>query len=253
MRKTIIAGNWKMNMTPSEAKKLTLELVPLVKNYNKCEIVICPPAIDIPAVAEAIKGTDIKLGAQNVHWEEKGAFTGEISVSMLKELGVEYAIIGHSERRAIFGETDEGVNKRARFALQNGIIPIICVGETLEQRKAGETNEFVSKQIKAALNGMKTQDVSKTVIAYEPIWAIGTGETATPDEANDTIAVVRNAIADKFGDNAAESVCILYGGSMNEKNAFALMNMQHIDGGLIGGASLKADKFAAVCRAGCVL
>ena len=253
MRKTIIAGNWKMNMTPSEAKKLIEELVPLVKNYNKCEIVVCPPAIDIPAVAEAIKGSNIKLGAQNVHWEEKGAFTGEISVSMLKELGAEYAIIGHSERRAYFGETDEGVNKRARFALQNGITPIICVGETLEQRKAGETNEFVSKQIQAALKGMTSQEVLKVVVAYEPIWAIGTGETATPDEANDTIAVVRNAIAERFGDTAADSVSILYGGSMNEKNAFALMGMQHIDGGLIGGASLKADKFAAICGEGCVL
>ena len=159
MRKTIIAGNWKMNMTPSEARKLIEELVPLVKNYNKCEIVVCPPAIDIPTAAEAIKGSNIKLGAQNVHWEEKGAFTGEISVSMLKELGAEYAIIGHSERRAYFGETDEGVNKRARFALQNGITPIICVGETLEQRKAGETNEFVSKQIQAALKGMTSQEV----------------------------------------------------------------------------------------------
>lgn len=252
MRKTIIAGNWKMNMTPSEAKGFIEELVPRVKNCGRCEIVICPPAIDIQAVSEAVKGTNIKLGAQNVHWEEKGAFTGEISVPMLREFGVEYAIIGHSERRAYFGETDESVNKRARFALKNGITPIICVGESLAQRRAGETNALVSKQIKAALSGMTTQDVMKTVVAYEPIWAIGTGETATPDEANDTIWIVRNAIAEKFGDIAAEAVRILYGGSMNENNAFSLIGKQQIDGGLIGGASLKADKFAVICRVGCV-
>lgn len=248
MRK-IIAGNWKMNMTPSEAKQLMAEMIPLVKDITECDIVVCPPAIDIPAVAEAIKGTNIHLGAQNVHWEEKGAFTGEISAAMLKEFGVEYAIIGHSERRGYFGETDETVNKRALYALSQGITPIICVGESLSQREAGETNSFVSAQIKAALSGMNTHQVRDIVVAYEPIWAIGTGKTATPEEANETISVIRKSIAEVYGDDTAAEVRIQYGGSMNDKNAFELLSMHHINGGLIGGAALKADKFAVICQA----
>lgn len=252
MRKTIVAGNWKMNMTPSEAKKLVEDMKPLVKDYTDCDIVVCPPAIDIPVVAEAVRGSNIKLGAQNIHWEEKGAYTSEISAAMLKEYGVQYAIIGHSERRAYFGETDETVNKRALFALKNEITPIICVGESLSQREAGETNEFVSKQIKAALQGMTSSDVKNVVVAYEPIWAIGTGKTATPQDANDTIGIIRSAIAEQFDDITSQEVRIQYGGSMNDANAFELISMQHIDGGLIGGASLKADKFAVICKAGCM-
>ena len=250
MRKAIVAGNWKMNMTPSQAKQLMTELIPLVREYDNCDVVVCPPAIDVPVVAEAIKGTNIKLGAQNIHWEAKGAFTGEISADMLKEYGVEYAIIGHSERRAYFGETDEGVNRRALFALANDITPIICVGESLAQREAGETDSFVSGQVKAALAGMTAVQVRKSVIAYEPIWAIGTGKTATPEEANATIAVIRNKVADLFGDDTAEALRIQYGGSMNDANAFELIGMEHIDGGLIGGAALKADKFSVICKAG---
>lgn len=250
MRRAIVAGNWKMNMTASQAKQLVEEIIPLVREYTSCDIVVCPPAIDIPIVAEAVKGSNIMLGAQNVHWEEKGAFTGEISAAMLKEYGVKYAIIGHSERRAYFGETDETVNKRALFALANDITPIICVGESLSLRESGEANEFVSKQIKAALKGMSTTDVVRTVVAYEPIWAIGTGKTATPDDANETIAVIRDAIAEVFGDDTAQQVRIQYGGSMNDANANELIGMEHIDGGLIGGAALKAEKFAVICKAG---
>lgn len=249
MRRQIVAGNWKMNMTASQAKQLVTDLIPLVREYNSCDIVVCPPAIDIPAVAEIIKGSNIKLGAQNVHWEAKGAFTGEISADMLKEFGVEYAIIGHSERRAYFGETDEGVNRRAKAALANGITPIICVGESLEQRESGETNAFVSGQVKAAFAGISGTQARTVVIAYEPIWAIGTGKTATPEEANDTIKVIRNTVADLYGDDTAEQVRIQYGGSMNDANAYDLIGMHDIDGGLIGGAALKADKFSVICKA----
>ncbi|NLB62080.1 MAG: triose-phosphate isomerase [Clostridiales bacterium] len=246
MRKHIIAGNWKMNLTPNEAKALVEELAPKVQNSN-CEVVVCPPAIDIQAVSEAIKGTNIQLGAQNVHWKENGAFTGEISAKMLLELGVKYAIVGHSERRQYFGETDETVNQRAKYALTSGLIPIICVGESLEIREAGTTNDFVSKQIVAALNGFSGQQVQSLVIAYEPIWAIGTGKTATSQEANDTILAIRNTIAKVFGKETAQNTRIQYGGSMNAKNASELMAMENIDGGLIGGASLKAEDFATIC------
>ena len=220
MRKPIIAGNWKMNMTPEAAEELVSALLPLVK------------------------GTNVHLGAQNVHWAAKGAFTGEISADMLKAFGVEYAIIGHSERRQYFGETDEGVNARAKAALAAGITPIICVGETLEQRESGVTNAFVSGQAKAALSGMEPEQVKSVVIAYEPIWAIGTGKTATAEDANATIGVIRGAIAEAFGQAVAEEVRIQYGGSMNPKNASELMAMPEIDGGLIGGASLKAEDFS---------
>ena len=245
MRKPIIAGNWKMNKTASEAADLVKELIPLVADA-KCDVVICPPFIDIPAVAELVKGTNIKLGCQNIHWEAKGAYTGEISADMLKAYGVEYAIIGHSERRQYFGETDEGVNKRAKAAHANGITPIICVGETLEQRESGVTAALVSGQTKAALAGMTDDEVKATVIAYEPIWAIGTGKTATSEDANATIAVIRNAIAEVYGKAVADEVRIQYGGSMNPANASELMAMPEIDGGLIGGASLVADKFSKV-------
>ncbi len=245
MRKPIIAGNWKMNKTPDEAKELVEALIPLVKDAA-CDVVVCPPYVDLCCVGKAIEGTNIRLGAQNVHWAEKGAFTGEISADMLKARGVEFAIVGHSERRQYFGETDETVNKRALAALNAGITPIICVGESLEQREAGVTDALVSGQTVAALNGMTNVQVESVVIAYEPIWAIGTGKTATKEDANATIGVIRKAIAGVFGEETAEKVRIQYGGSMNPKNASELMAMPEIDGGLIGGASLKADDFSKV-------
>lgn len=245
MRKPIIAGNWKMNKTPEEAKELVTALVPLVKDA-KCDVVICPPFVDLCAVKPIIAGTNIHLGVQNIHWAEKGAFTGEISADMLKAHGVEYAIVGHSERRQYFGETDATVNQRAKAAIAAGITPIICVGESLEQRESGVTDAVVSGQTKAALDGIESKDVETLVIAYEPIWAIGTGKTATKEDANATIAVIRGAIAEVYGKDVAEKVRIQYGGSMNPKNASELMSMPEIDGGLIGGASLKAEDFSKV-------
>lgn len=234
-----------MNKTPKEAIELINQLKPLVAQA-KCDVVVCPPAVCLAAASEALKGSNIKLGAQNVHWARSGAFTGEISADMLKELDVEYVIIGHSERREYFGETDEGVNKRALFALSNGLIPIICVGESLEQREQGITAQVVSKQVKEALNGFTPENVEDTVIAYEPIWAIGTGKTATSEQANEVIKQIRGVVKELFGQDTAEKIRIQYGGSMNPKNASELMGMSDIDGGLIGGASLKAEDFAAV-------
>lgn len=234
-----------MNKTPKEAVELINQLKPLVAQA-KCDVVVCPPAVCLAAASEALKGSNIKLGAQNVHWARSGAFTGEISADMLKELDVEYVIIGHSERREYFGETDEGVNKRALFALSNGLIPIICVGESLIQREQGITDQVVSKQVKAALNDFTPENAEDTVIAYEPIWAIGTGKTATSEQANEVIKQIRGVVKELFGEATAEKIRIQYGGSMNPKNASELMSMSDIDGGLIGGASLKAEDFAAV-------
>lgn len=245
MRKPIIAGNWKMNMTPSEAVRLVEELKPLVKDA-KCDVVICPPYVDLPAAAEAIKGSNIHLGAQNIHWADKGAFTGEVSADMLKELGVEYAIIGHSERRQYFGETDEAVNKRAKAAIAAGITPIVCVGESLEERESGLTGKKVSGQVKKDLEGIAASDAARLVIAYEPIWAIGTGKTATDEQANETIGMIRATVAGMLGRETAEALRIQYGGSMKPSNVKGLMAMPEIDGGLIGGASLKAVDFAQV-------
>ena len=245
MRKPIIAGNWKMNMTPAEAKELVGALVPLVKDAT-CDVVICPPFVDLCAVKPLLEVTNIHLGVQNIHWAEKGAFTGEISANMLKAHGVEFAIIGHSERRQYFGETDETVNLRAKAAIAAGITPIICVGESLEQRESGVTDSIVTGQTRAALAGIDAADVRKLVIAYEPIWAIGTGRTATKEDANATIAVIRGAIREAYGEDTADAVRIQYGGSMNPKNAAELMSMPEIDGGLIGGASLKAEDFSRV-------
>ncbi|MBS6564448.1 MAG: triose-phosphate isomerase [Selenomonadales bacterium] len=245
MRKPIITGNWKMNKTPKETAELINQLKPLVAQAE-CEVVVCPPAVCLAAAAEALKGSNIKLGAQNVHWARSGAFTGEISADMLKALDVEYVILGHSERRQYFGETDEGVNKRALFALSNGLIPIICVGESLEQREKGVTAEVVSSQVREALKGFTAENAADTVIAYEPIWAIGTGKTATSEQANEVIMQIRGVVRELFGEETAEKTRIQYGGSMNPKNASELMGMSDIDGGLIGGASLKAEDFAAV-------
>ena len=247
MRKAIIAGNWKMNKTPDEARALVEALIPLVADAE-CDVVVCPPFVDLCPVSKAIKGTNIHLGAQNIHWAKSGAFTGEISADMLKKFGVEYAIVGHSERRQYFGETDATVNMRAKAALENGITPIICVGESLEQRERGETDEFVASQVRGALEGISADDARRVVIAYEPIWAIGTGRTATAEMAEETITVIRKTLRSIFGNDAAETVRIQYGGSMNPQNAASLMAMENIDGGLIGGASLKAEDFSKVVK-----
>ena len=243
MRRPIIAGNWKMNKTASEGVELVKELMPLVKDA-KCDVVVCVPATDIYAVGQAIKGSNVKLGAQNVHFAKSGAFTGEISADMLKELGVEYVIIGHSERRQYFGETDETVNKRTLAALEAGLTPIVCVGESLEERESGKTEALLKKQVEEGFKGV--QDITKLVIAYEPVWAIGTGKTATSEQANETIGYIRSVVADMFGKDAAGKVRIQYGGSMKPSNAKELMAMEEIDGGLIGGASLKALDFSQV-------
>lgn len=243
MRKAIIAGNWKMNNTASEGVALVKAIAPLVKDAT-CDVVVCVPAIDIPAVSEALKGTNIMLGAENVHFAEKGAYTGEISAAMLKEYGVKYVIIGHSERRQYFGETDETVNKRTLTALKAGLTPIVCVGETLEERETGKTEEVLYRQIKEGLNGV--EDITALVVAYEPVWAIGTGKTATAAQANETIGFIRKTLGELFCEKCAAKVRIQYGGSMNAGNCKELMAQKEIDGGLIGGASLKANDFATI-------
>lgn len=247
-RKKFIAGNWKMNMNNEETQKLIDELIPLVNDVD-CDVVICPPFVNLYSAAQKLAGTNIKLGAQNIHWAAKGAFTGEVSADMLKNIGVQYAIIGHSERRQYFGETDETVNMRTKAALENGIIPIVCVGETLEQREAGVTDTFLAGQVRALYYGIEANEAEQIVIAYEPIWAIGTGKTATDEEANRTIGAIRRVVAELYGEVFANNTRILYGGSMNAKNAAGLKSMPEIDGGLIGGASLKAEDFAKVVKA----
>lgn len=245
MRTPIIAGNWKMNKTGKEGAALVSELIPLVKDA-KCEVVVCVPYTALEKVADALKGSNIKLGAENVHWEKSGAFTGEISVDMLKEIGVEYVIIGHSERRQYFGETDETVNKRTIAALNGGLKAIVCVGETLEEREGNVTENVVEKQIKEGLANISAEQMDNVIIAYEPVWAIGTGRTATNEQANETIGYIRKVVSNVFGKEVADKVRIQYGGSMNPQNATELMAMSEIDGGLIGGASLLADKFSQV-------
>ena len=245
MRKPIIAGNWKMNKTPAEAAALVNELKPLVKDAS-CDVVVCVPAVDFATVKEAIAGSNIHLGAQNVHFAASGAFTGELSADMLKAAGVEYVIIGHSERRQYFGETDKTVNQRVRAAVAAGLKVILCVGENREEREAGYTDALVEYQTLIALNGLTEEEVSEVIIAYEPVWAIGTGLTATDEQANETIGVIRKAVARKYGSKAGDQIRIQYGGSMNPKNVKGLMAQPEIDGGLIGGASLKAPDFSLV-------
>ena len=245
MRKPIIAGNWKMNKTPAEAVELVKGLIPLVKDA-KCDVVVCPTAVCLSAVSEVIKGTNIKLGAQNVHFAEKGAYTGELSVDMLKAVGCEYVIIGHSERRQYFGETDKTVNLRTAAAVKGGLNAIVCVGEMKDERVDGYTDIIVTYQTQMALKGLTEEELDHVVIAYEPVWAIGTGLTATDEQANETIGVIRKAIAQQFGQAAADKVRIQYGGSMKGSNVKGLMAQPEIDGGLIGGASLKAEDFAQV-------
>ena len=245
-RRYVIAGNWKMNQTPDETRAFITALAPMVKGKDGCDIVLCVPFVDILAAAEAAKGTNIRIGAQNVHFAEKGAFTGEISAEMLKAVGTEYVIIGHSERRQYFGETDETVNKRVKAALAAGLKVILCVGEMLDARQAGITNELVAMQVKLDLAGVSEDDLRHVIIAYEPVWAIGTGLTATPEQADETCGVIRETIAKLYGSIAAKEIIIQYGGSMNDKNAADLLAKENIDGGLIGGASLKTDAFTAI-------
>lgn len=243
MRKPIIAGNWKMNKTAAEAVTLINELKPLIAKA-KPEVVVCVPYTDLWAVAQAIEGSKIKLGAENVAWADSGAFTGEISADMLKEIGVEYVIIGHSERRQYFGETDATVNARLIQALKKDLKPIVCVGETLEEREKNKTKRVLKKQIIEGFKGV--EDFSNIVIAYEPVWAIGTGKTATAEDANKTIGYIRSLVKKTWGAEVAKSLRIQYGGSMKPTNAKELMAEKHIDGGLIGGAALKATDFAGI-------
>lgn len=245
-RKPIIAGNWKMNNNIAATKALISDLIPLVADAQ-CDVVICTPYTSLATAVEMCKGTNIKVGSENVHWAEKGAFTGEISADMLKELGVEYAIVGHSERRTYFGETDKTVNMRVKAALAAGLKVILCVGETLEEREASITAEVVRRQTKIGFADIDKDQLDNIVIAYEPVWAIGTGKTATAQDANDTIKIIRDCMAELYCEKCAENrVRIQYGGSMNAKNASELMAMPQIDGGLIGGASLKAEDFNKV-------
>ena len=245
MRKPIIAGNWKMNKTPEEARELVAALVESVKDAD-CDVVVCVPATDYAAVKEAAAGSNIHLGAQNVHFAASGAYTGELSADMLKACGVEYVVIGHSERRQYFAETDKTVNLRTKAAVAAGIVPIICVGELKDERESGYTDIIVEYQTLMALHGLTNDEIKNVVIAYEPVWAIGTGLTATDEQANETIGVIRKAIERKYGKDVADAVRIQYGGSMNPKNVKGLMAQPEIDGGLIGGASLKAPDFTQV-------
>ena len=249
MRRYVIAGNWKMNFTPSEATAFINEIKPMVEGKNNCDIIFCAPFVTIGAAMEAAKGSNIKIGAQNVHFEEKGAFTGEISAKMLKEIGVEYVIIGHSERRQYFGETDHTVNLRTKAALSAGLKVILCLGEVKEERLAGITDEVVAMQTKLALVDITEAELKNVIIAYEPVWAIGTGLTATPEQADETCGVIRDVVADLYGIEVAQNIVIQYGGSMNEKNAAELLSKENVDGGLIGGASLVAEKFNAIVDA----
>lgn len=245
MRRKVIAGNWKMNMLPNEAMAFIEGLAPLVKN-SEAEVILCVPYTDLFYSLLTAQDTNIKIGAQNMHWEESGAYTGEVSGKMLKSIGVEYVIIGHSERRQYFNETDETVNKKIKSAFANELKPIVCVGETLEQREAGKAEEIITNQTKIALEGLTEEQVENTIIAYEPIWAIGTGKTATAEDANNSIKAIRNEIAKNYGQNIADKVIIQYGGSVKASNAKELFSTSDIDGGLVGGASLKVEEFANI-------
>ena len=248
-RRTVIAGNWKMNFTPAEATAFINEIKPMVAGKDNCDIIFCAPYVTIAAAQEAAKGSNIKIGAENVHFAPKGAYTGEVSAEMLTACGVEYVIIGHSERRQYFGETDETVNLRTKAALAAGMKVILCLGEVKEQRLSGITDEIVAMQTKLDLQGVSAEELKNVIIAYEPVWAIGTGLTATPEQAEETCGSIRRVLASMYGEDVAESVTIQYGGSMNEKNAAELLAKPNVDGGLIGGASLVAEKFTAIVDA----
>jgi triosephosphate isomerase (TIM) len=245
-RRPIIAGNWKMNKTAAEARDLASKLVPLVSGVKDRDIVLAPTFTSLQTVADAIKGTNMALAAQNLFWEDKGAFTGEISAEMLLDSGCKYVIIGHSERRQYFGETDETVNKKIRQALNKGLLPIVCVGELLSEREAGKANDVINRQITGALKGVTAAEMQKIVVAYEPVWAIGTGKTATPDQANEIHAFIRSKVKAMYTTEVAESLRIQYGGSVTPDNVSQLMTKPDIDGALVGGASLKPESFAAL-------
>ena len=247
-RAAIIAGNWKMNKTPSETTALINEMKPLVAGAD-CKVVLCVPFVDLDAALKASEGSNIEIGAENCHFEKSGAYTGEVSAPMLKEMGVKYVIIGHSERRQYFGETDVTVNLRTKAALAEGLKVILCVGETLEQREQNITAELVAMQTKIALGGISKEDAANVIIAYEPVWAIGTGKTATAEQAEEVCAIIRNVVADIYDTDTAEAMTIQYGGSMNAKNCDELVVKTNVDGGLIGGASLKAEDFSVIVKA----
>ena len=245
MRKKVIAGNWKMNMLPNEAIAFIDEFIPLVKDTQN-EVILCVPYTDLFYALLSAQNTNIKIGAQNMHWAEKGAYTGEVSAKMLKAIGVEYVIIGHSERRSYYNETDESVNKKIKAAFENELKPIVCVGETLEEREAGKTADIITNQTRLALSGLTDEQIKNTIIAYEPIWAIGTGKTATSEDANNSIKEIRKEIEKIYGKEVAECVIIQYGGSVKSSNAKELFSTSDIDGGLVGGASLVPDEFAKI-------
>ena len=245
MRRKVIAGNWKMNMLPNEAINFINEFAPLVKDTNN-EVILCVPYTDLFYALLHVQGTNIKIGAQNMHWETTGAYTGEVSAEMLKSINVDYVIIGHSERRQYFAETDETVNKKVKKALSVGLKPIVCVGETLQEKEAGKTANVITTQTKLALEGLSPENVKDTIIAYEPIWAIGTGKTATAEDANESIKTIRKEIEENYGKDVAECDIIQYGGSVKSTNAKELFTTSDIDGGLVGGASLKPEEFAKI-------
>ncbi len=247
-RKTIIAGNWKMNKTPSETISFIKELIPVVENAA-CDVIVCTPYVCLQNAVQAVKGTAIKVGAENLHWEKSGAYTGEISAEMLCDLGVEYVIIGHSERRQYFAETDETVNKKVLAALESGLKPILCVGEQLDEREKGITADIVSTQTKVALQNVKTEDMKNIIIAYEPVWAIGTGRTATAEQADEVNGIIRDTVKLLYGQEVGEAITIQYGGSMKPSNAKELLEKENVDGGLIGGAALKVAEFGAIIDA----
>ena len=251
LRKTIIAGNWKMNKLASEVKTFSDELLPLIPGFKEwCDTVVCTPFVMLPAAIDVFNGTGVGVGAQNMSQHGSGAYTGEISAAQLVDIGTGYVIIGHSERRQYYGETDESVNEKTLAALKTPLIPIVCVGETLEEREQGITNTLVTKQVKAALSGIAgDEELGKVVIAYEPVWAIGTGKTATPEDAQEVCKVIRDVLSSLYCSESAAAISILYGGSMNDKNAMELLAQPDIDGGLIGGASLKPESFAVIINA----
>ena len=247
MRRKVIAGNWKMNMLPNEAIEYIQAFEPMVKDAE-AEVILCVPYVDLFYCLMNAQGTNIKIGAQNMHFAENGAYTGEVSPKMLKSIGVEYVIIGHSERRAYYGETDETVNKKIKAAFENELKPIVCVGESLEEREAGKTEEIITNQTRLALEGLTKEQVKGTIIAYEPIWAIGTGKTATSEDANNSIKAIRGETAKIYGEDVSEEVIIQYGGSVKSSNAKELFETSDIDGGLVGGASLKPEEFSKIVK-----
>ena len=246
MRKKVIAGNWKMNKDLHESQKLVSEIINGLGKDTKADVIVCPPFTSLNEVSSLLKGTQIKLGAQNMHHEESGAYTGEVSADMLKSVGCEYVILGHSERRLIFNEPDELINKKIKAALAKGLKPIFCIGELLEQRENGETMQVVSRQVEKGLEGVSAEQMKNVIIAYEPVWAIGTGKTATPEQAQEVHSFIRELVAKKFSVSVAENLIIQYGGSVKPDNAGELLSQKDIDGALVGGACLKADSFLGI-------